>query len=411
MVNIKLQNRFLNYIKFDTQSDETSSSIPSTIKQKALATYLVDELHQIGLKNAYMDEFGYVYAFVESNCNCEETIGLIAHMDTSDEASGKNIVPQIVKNYDGKTIVLNENLNMVLDPIEFPYLLQQIGHTLITTDGTTLLGADDKAGIAIIVTAVEELLHSNVQYPNLIITFTPDEEIGRGTDAFNYQYYREHNCRFAYTLDGGEPKYISYENFNAASCVVQINGKSIHPGSAKNKMINSQLIAMEFNGLLPSNLLPSLTEGYEGFNHLVGMSGTVSSSTLTYIIRNHNKTLFEQQKAFFKKAMDFMNNKYGENLISISIKDSYYNMKEIVDNYPIVIDKAVLALSMNGITPSFDPIRGGTDGARLTFEGVITPNLGTGGQAFHGPYEYLDLDEASLMVNVVKKLVFLYTQK
>ncbi len=408
MVNQKLKDRFLKYIGFDTQSNDSSKTIPSTAKQKELAKYLVDELKKIGLDNAFMDEFGYVYAYLSSNCNCSETIGLIAHMDTSDEASGNNIKPQIIQNYKGNKIILNQKLGLVLDPDEFPYLLKQVGHTLITTDGTTLLGADDKAGIAIIVTAVEELMNSKDLYPNIIITFTPDEEIGRGTDAFNYEYYKKYNCKFAYTLDGGEPHFISYENFNAASCIVNIVGKSIHPGSAKNKMINSQLLAFEFNSLLPSNMLPSLTEGYEGFNHLISMNGTVSHSTLTYIIRNHDKVIFEQQKELFVKASEFMNHKYGENIVNIEIKDSYYNMKEIVNKYPIVIEKAMQALTENGVIPEFDPIRGGTDGARLTYEGIITPNLGTGGQAFHGPFEYLDLDEASLMIKVVKKLMSLY---
>ncbi len=411
MVNIRLQNRFLKYIWFDTQSDESSSTIPSTAKQKELAAYLVEELHQLGLANAYMDEYGYVYAYLESNCGSDETIGLIAHMDTAAEASGKDVKPQLIKDYDGNKIVLNKDLGINLDPIEFPSLLKQKGHTLITTDGTTLLGADDKAGIAIIMTAVEELMNGKMEYPNIIVTFTPDEEIGRGTDAFNYKYYQEHNCKYAYTLDGSEPEIINYENFNAASCVVNITGKSIHPGSAKNKMINSQLLAMEFNSLLPNNMLPSLTEGYEGFNHLVGMNGTVGSSTLTYIIRNHDIDIFEQQKKLFQKAAEFMNSKYGDNVVNITIRDSYYNMKEIVNKHPIVLEKAIFALTANGITPSFDPIRGGTDGARLTFEGVITPNLGTGGQAFHGPFEYLDLDEASLMVNVTKKLVSSYVKK
>ena len=280
-----------------------------------------------------------------------------------------------------------------------------IGHYLITTDGTTLLGADDKAGIAIIMTVVEELLNSNIEYPNLIITFTPDEEIGRGTEAFNYKYYADKNCKYAYTLDGGEPNVINFENFNAASCVVTLTGKSIHPGSAKNKMINASLVAMEFNNLLPSNMVPSLTDNYEGFNHLVDISGSVSSAKLVYIIRNHDLNIFNSQKELFVKAAEYLNCKYEYDICSVNIKDSYFNMKEIVVKHPIVLEKAEEALKENGFTPIYEPIRGGTDGARLTFEGIITPNLGTGGQNFHGPFEYLDVTESSKMVDVVKTLV------
>ena len=282
---------------------------------------------------------------------------------------------------------------------------QIIGHYLITTDGTTLLGADDKAGIAIIMTVVEELLNSNIEYPNLIITFTPDEEIGRGTEAFNYKYYAEKNCKYAYTLDGGEPNVINFENFNAASCVVTLTGKSIHPGSAKNKMINASLVAMEFNDLLPSNMVPSLTDNYEGFNHLVDISGSVSSAKLVYIIRNHDLNIFNSQKELFVKAAEYLNCKYGYDICNVNIKDSYFNMKEIVVKHPIILEKAEEALKENGFTPIYEPIRGGTDGARLTFEGIITPNLGTGGQNFHGPFEYLDVTESSKMVEVVKTLV------
>ena len=405
MINEKLKQRFLKYISFDTQSCDESNTIPSTMKQKDLGEYLANELSSLGISEAFMDEHGYVYAYIPSNCGSENTIGLIAHLDTSDEASGKNVNPQIIEKYDGGIIPLNKELGLNLDPKEFNYLNQIIGHYLITTDGTTLLGADDKAGIAIIMTVVEELLNSNIEYPNLIITFTPDEEIGRGTEAFNYKYYADKNCKYAYTLDGGEPNVINFENFNAASCVVTLTGKSIHPGSAKNKMINASLVAMEFNDLLPSNMVPSLTDNYEGFNHLVDISGSVSSAKLVYIIRNHDLNIFNSQKELFVKAAEYLNCKYGYNICNVNIKDSYFNMKEIVVKHPIVLEKAEEALKENGFTPIYEPIRGGTDGARLTFEGIITPNLGTGGQNFHGPFEYLDVTESSKMVEVVKTLV------
>lgn len=405
MINEKLKQRFLKYISFDTQSCDESNTIPSTMKQKDLGEYLANELSSLGISEAFMDEHGYVYAYIPSNCGSENTLGLIAHLDTSDEASGKNVNPQIIEKYDGGMIPLNKELGLNLDPKEFNYLNQIIGHYLITTDGTTLLGADDKAGIAIIMTVVEELLNSNIEYPNLIITFTPDEEIGRGTEAFNYKYYADKNCKYAYTLDGGEPNVINFENFNAASCVVTLTGKSIHPGSAKNKMINASLVAMEFNDLLPSNMVPSLTDNYEGFNHLVDISGSVSSAKLVYIIRNHDLAIFNSQKELFVKAAEYLNCKYGYDICNVNIKDSYFNMKEIVVKHPIILEKAEEALKENGFTPIYEPIRGGTDGARLTFEGIITPNLGTGGQNFHGPFEYLDVTESSKMVEVVKTLV------
>lgn len=404
MINNALKNRFLKYISFDTQSDESSKTIPSTSKQKELGKFLKNELNNLGLTNAFIDEFGYVYAYLESNCHSDKTIGLISHMDTSDEASGANVKPVIIENYQGQIINVNKELGVILNPSEFPYLLKQLGHELITTDGTTLLGADDKAGIAIIMTAIDELIKGKIDYPNIIITFTPDEEIGRGTDKFNYDFYKEHNCSIAYTIDGGEPNYINYENFNAASAIITINGKSIHPGSAKGKMINSQLIAMEFNSLLPSNMLPSLTDGYEGFNHLTSIEGTVSKTTMSYIIRNHDMNKFNQQKELFLFATDFLNKKYGANTVNTQINDSYYNMKDLVLTNKDILTKVEDALKENGLEPVYDPIRGGTDGARLTYSGILTPNLGTGGQNYHGPFEYLDVVEASTMVNVVKSL-------
>lgn len=408
MVNENYKKKFLKYISFDTKSDEDSLSCPSTSKQLLLGKQLVEELHAMGLDNAYIDENGYVYAFVKSNCNSNETIGLIAHMDTSPDASGKDVKPQIIPNYDGSILKVNEKLGIILDPEVFPALKGQIGHELITTDGTTLLGADDKSGVAIIMTTVEELLNSNEEYPNIIITFTPDEEIGRGADLVNLDFYKEHNCYRAYTIDGGSADIIEFENFNAASATVIINGKSIHPGSAKNKLINSQLLAMEFHSLLPVAMRPELTSGYEGFNHLTEIHGQCEKTEMRYIIRNHDMKIFEEQKKMFCDIMDYMNKKYGLGTVELILKDSYYNMKEIVEQHPEVIELAKEAYIESGITPKFEPIRGGTDGARLSFMGIVTPNLGTGGQNYHGPFEYVDVDEASLMVKLIKKVLSKY---
>ncbi len=402
--------RFLKYVSFDTQSDPYSNTSPSTKNQFNLGNYLVDELKSLGIDNAFIDEYGYVYAYIKSNCNSSKTIGLIAHMDTSFDASGKNIKPVIIDSYDGSIIKYKNNPNIELSPKEFPSLNKKIGHKLIVTDGTTLLGADDKAGIAIIMSTVEKLLNSNNDYPNIIITFTPDEEIGEGTKNFNYDYYKNKNCSFAYTIDGGDIEEISFENFNAASCIVKIKGKSIHPGSAKGKMINSQLIAMEFNAMLPQDQLPSLTEGYEGFYHLTAMSGSVEDSRLEYIIRNHNKELFEKQKEIVKNIEAYLNTKYGNDTVNVTVTDSYLNMREIILQHPEILEYAIKGLKRNKLNPTFLPIRGGTDGARLSFEGIYTPNLGTGGENFHGPYEYLDVTDMEKMINVLISILKVITE-
>ena len=407
MTNIE---RFLKYVSFNTQSNPYSNTSPSSKNQFELGNYLVQELKSIGLKNAYIDEYGYVYAYLPSNCNCEKTIGLIAHMDTSFDASGENIKPEIIDSYDGSIIKYKNNPDIELSPKEFPSLNKKIGHKLICTDGTTLLGADDKAGITIIVSAIEKLINSNNDYPNIIVTFTPDEEIGEGTKNFNYNYYKDKNCNFAYTLDGGDIEEISFENFNAASCIVKVNGKSIHPGSAKGKMINSQLIAMEFNSMLPQDKLPSLTEGYEGFYHLTAMSGSVEESSLEYIIRNHNKELFESQKQLVKDIETYLNKKYGVNTVSVTVTDSYLNMREIILKHPEILEYAIKGLKRHKLNPTFLPIRGGTDGARLSFEGIYTPNLGTGGENFHGPYEYLDVTDMEKMIDVLITILKIITE-
>ncbi len=402
--------RFLKYVSFDTQSNPYSNTSPSSKTQFELGNYLVNELKKIGINNAYMDEYGYVYAYIPSNCNCNKTIGLIAHMDTSFDASGKNIKPVVIDSYDGSVIKYNNNPNIELSPKEFPSLNKKLGHKLIITDGTTLLGADDKAGITIIMSTIDEILNSNNDYPNIIVTFTPDEEIGEGTKNFNYDYYKERNCSFAYTLDGGDIEEISFENFNAASCVVKITGKSIHPGSAKGKMINSQLIAMEFNAMLPQDQLPSLTEGYEGFYHLTAMNGSVEESCLEYIIRNHNKDLYEKQKQLVIDIEKYLNTKYGPETVAVTVKDSYLNMREIILQHPEILEYAIKGLKRNKLNPTFLPIRGGTDGARLSFEGIYTPNLGTGGENFHGPYEYLDVTDMEKMIKVLISILKIITE-
>ena len=400
--------RFLKYVNFDTQSDPNSTTSPSTIKQKELGKYLVNELTSIGINNAYMDEFGYVYGYLPSNTNSKKTIGLIAHMDTSSDASGENIKPRVIEQYDGKDIKLNDVLT--LSPIEFPSLNNKVNHTLVVTDGNTLLGADDKAGICIIISAIEKIIKQNLPHPNIIITFTPDEEIGEGTKHFNYELYKQYNCNLAYTLDGGDIKYISFENFNAASCEFIINGKSIHPGSAKGKMVNSILLANEIQNLLPPYQIPALTEGREGFYHLTNICGNVEKTIVSYIIRNHDLSEFNKQKEFMHTVCNFMNTKYGYNTVIMNLQDSYFNMRELILKEPLILEYAIKALNRNQITPEFEAIRGGTDGAHLSFNGILTPNLGTGGENFHGPYEYLDVTDMNKMIEVVITLLKIITE-
>lgn len=404
-----LKERFLKYVSYDTQSDSSSGTHPSSSKQFELGKLLVEELHELGINNAYIDEYCYVYAYIPTNCDSDKTIGLIAHMDTAGEASGKNIKPQIIDFYNGEPIIVNKDLNIILDPKEFTRLNKQLGHELITTDGTTLLGADDKAGIAIIMEALETI--DSIDHPNIIITFTPDEEIGEGTEMFNFEYYKEHNCTLAYTLDGDEPNVINYENFNAASALVTVHGKSIHPGSAKNKMVNSIHIAMEFQQMLPTNMTPSNTEKYEGFNHLNSIEGEVEETKLHYIIRNHDMSIFQKQKNDFIMIANFLNTKYGNGTVDLKIADSYFNMKEKVMQHPEALEYINEALIMSGLNPETEPIRGGTDGARLSFMGITTPNVGTGGANFHGPYEYVDVDEMKTLVRVIHNLLQIISEK
>ena len=394
----KILNRFLKYISFDTQSDDSSLMTPSTEKQKDLGNYLVNELKDLGIDNAYMDQFSYVYAYIPGKNN-NKTVGLIAHLDTATEMPGKVTNPNIIENYQGETITLLNNV--ILEPKNFDSLNKVIGHKIVTTDGTTLLGGDDKAGIAIIMSTIEKIIQNNTNYPNIFICFTPDEEIGGGTAKFNYDYFK---VDFAYTLDGGAIDIINYENFNAASAIVNFYGESIHPGDAKDKMINSALIAMEFQSLLP-NIRPENTDGYEGFNHLCDITGSVSKTTSEYIIRNHDKNLFEKQINDFINIEEQLNKKYNKKVCSVTIKRSYKNMKEKIDEKTEVLEYPINALKAFGYNPTFVPIRGGTDGASLSYNGIPCPNLGTGTFNMHGPYEFSSITDMNTMVNVLIKML------
>lgn len=397
---MEIKERFLNYVSFDTQSVENSQTVPSTSKQLKLGKYLVEELQSLGIENAKIDEYGVVYGTIPSNNNHQgDVIGFIAHMDTSPDASGKDIRPQIIKNYQGQKITLNEDKKLYLDPEQYPQLLHLIHHDLITTDGTTLLGADDKAGIAIIMQMVEYLYtHPEFKHNDIQITFTPDEEIGCGSNHFDVKYF---NADYAYTIDGGDIHIVEYENFNAFSAKVNIHGRSIHPGSAKNKMINSTRVAYEFDSLLPVHMRPESTEGYEGFNHLHAIQGTCEETTMDYIIRNHDLQQAKKQCQEFIDIVEFLNKKYGYQIIDLTITESYLNMKEALKDHMFIVEQALAAIKENGLDAYCSPIRGGTDGARLTFMGLPCPNLGTGGFNYHGPYEYCSLTMMEKQVQIL----------
>ncbi|MGI6759074.1 MAG: peptidase T [Bacilli bacterium] len=401
---MSIKDKFLRYVSFDTQSNPHSDTYPSTEKQKELGAALVKELHDLGIKNAYMDEYSYVYATIDgSPGHKDKAIGLIAHLDTATEMSGANVNARVIENYQGDDLVLNEALNIILSPSVFPALKDCIGHDLVVTDGTTLLGADDKAGIAIIMELVEFIVKNpNFKHPTIRIAFTPDEEIGRGTDKFNVDDFK---VDFAYTLDGGKNDTINFENFNAASAEVVINGKSIHPGTAKNKMINSMLVAFEFHQMLPVFKNPAYTEKYEGFNHITEINGSVNQTKMEYIIRNHDSEEFKIQKQEFERIAEYLNDKYGENTIKLTITDSYYNMRDLVIKKPEILKIAEKAIKKIGLEPKFEPIRGGTDGALLSHKGIICPNLGTGGGNFHGAYEYASLTDMNKMVEILKLIL------
>ena len=392
--------RFLKYVSFDTKSDEFSETCPSTEKQKLLGAALVEEMKEMGIADAFMDENGYVYGTVPGDPSLP-TIGLIAHMDTSPDASGENVKARIVE-YHGGDVCLNEQLGIFLREADYPSLKNHHGKHLIVTDGTTLLGADDKAGIAEIMTAAEFLLTTKMNHATLKIGFTPDEEIGRGADLFDVKGF---GADFAYTADGGAIGEIEYENFNAAGAKVVFHGLNIHPGSAKDKMVNSQYIAMEFQSLMPAHQKPESTEGYEGFIHLTDMEGEVEQSTLRYIIRDHDMTKFEEKKAVMTAAAEFLNKKYGEGTVELTIKDSYFNMKKCIEPCMHIVEKAKKAMKDAGMDPVEVPIRGGTDGARLSYEGLPCPNLCTGGENYHGRFEYIPVEDMEKCVQMLVNIL------
>ena len=392
--------RFLRYVSFDTQSDSRSETCPSTAKQKLLGAALVEEMKEMGIADAFMDADGYVYGTVPGD-PALPTIGLIAHMDTSPDASGADIKAKIVE-YTGGDVCLNEEKGIFLRVSDYPSLKNHVGKHLIVTDGTTLLGADDKAGVAEIMAAAEQLMASGERHATLKIGFTPDEEIGRGADKFDIAGF---GADYAYTADGGPIGEIEYENFNGAAAKVTVHGRNIHPGSAKDKMINSQLIAMEFASLLPAQQRPEHTEGYEGFFHLIGMKGEVEESQLFYIIRDHDMMKFEEKKAVMTAAAAYINAKHGEGTLDLDLKDSYFNMKKCIEPVMYVVDRAKEAMAAVGMNPVEVPIRGGTDGARLSYEGLPCPNLCTGGENYHGRFEFVPVEDMELCVKMLLKIL------
>ena len=399
---MKVTERFLHYVSFDTQSSETSSSRPSTDKQKLLGADIARELRELGLSDVRFSEEGYVYATLPANCETDApALALIAHMDTSPDCSGADIRPSIIA-YEGGDVVLNREKGIVMSPEEYPSLRRNVGKHLIVTDGTTLLGADDKAGAAEIITAVEELMASNAPHGTVLIAITPDEEVGRGTESFDLEHFP---AQYGYTVDGGALGELEYENFNAASGSVVIHGFSIHPGSAKDKMKNACLMAMEFNSLLPAGEIPVNTEGYEGFFHLCGMEGTVEEARLQYIIRDHDAERFAQRKSQFLAAGEALCARYGAGCAEVTVKDSYRNMRELIEPHMYIIDRARAAMEKNGVAPRIVPIRGGTDGDTLSYRGLPCPNLCTGGENFHGRFEYIPVEDMERMVEVLKTLI------
>lgn len=403
---MNLVERFLKYVSIDTQSDPTVETCPSTLKQKNLGEILVNELKEMGVENAFMDEHGYVYGLIKSNSKKDITpIGFIAHMDTSPDAPGDNVSPRIIKDYDGSPIILNEKLSM--DPTHFEALKYVIGDDIIVTDGNTLLGADDKAGVAEIMTMVDIMTKAPFEHGDIYIGFTPDEEIGRGADLFNLDWFK---AKFAYTMDGSLIGGIEFENFNAASATIDFVGKSIHPGSAKNKLVNAMHIAFEFHQMLPVFQNPAYTEGYEGFNHLSQINGSVEHAHMHYIIRNHHMTKFNEQKEDFKAITKYLNEKYGYEAVKLNITDSYFNMYEILKNDMMPVELAKKAIANNGLVPHSEAIRGGTDGARLTFMGLPCPNLGTGGFNFHGRYEFASINQMETAVDIMVEIIKLISK-
>ena len=395
--------RFLKYVAFPTMSDESSETVPSSEKQIVLSMALAAELMALGLEDVELDDKGYLYATLPANTDKKcPTIGLVAHVDTSDACADAPIAARIVE-YAGGDILLNEEKGIYMTVADYPNLLNYVGQHLIVTDGTTLLGADDKAGVAAIISAVERLIGSDAPHGTVKICFTPDEEIGRGADHFDVEKF---GADYAYTVDGGPLGELEYENFNAASAVVSFAGVSIHPGSAKDKMKNAQLAAMQFNSLLPAEQIPACTEGYEGFFHLVDMQGDCENARLVYIIRDHDRALFEGKKQVMQAAADKINEIWGADTCTLSMKDSYYNMKEIIDNHMYTVERAKAAMEQLGITPMVVPIRGGTDGARLSLMGLPCPNLCTGGENFHSRFEFLSIESLNGTVDIVERILY-----
>ncbi len=399
---MNVSERFLKYVSYPTMSCEESNTVPTTEKQKVLGEALVAELRTMGVDNARMDEFGYVYAKLHSNsAKKRPAIGLIAHMDTSPAASDGPITAKVVK-YAGDPVLLNAEKDIYLSRDEYPALDNYIGDRLIVTDGTTLLGADDKAGIAEIMTAIEKLIASGAEHGDICIGFTPDEEVGRGADKFDV---RSFGADYAYTIDGGALGELEYENFNAAAARVTVLGVSIHPGSAKNKMKNAVTIAMEYNSLLPAMDVPEMTEGYEGFHHLCDIKGDIEKTEMTYIIRDHSREQFEKRKTYMQKAAEEINRKYGKELVSVQLRDSYYNMREIIEQHKYTVERAEKAMRACGVEPRIIPIRGGTDGARLSFEGLPCPNICTGGENFHSRFEYISIESMEKITDIIYSII------
>lgn len=401
---MNIVDRFLKYVSFDTQSAEDTNTTPSTAKQLKLAEYLRDELKEIGLSDVEMDENSYVYATLPANTDKDiPTIGFISHMDTSPDCSGANIRPRIVKNYDGKDIVLDETAGIVTSPSKFPELLDHVGEDIIVTDGHTLLGADDKAGIAEIVQAMVYLIeHPEIKHGRVRVGFNPDEEIGLGAHKFDVKKF---DCAWGYTMDGGELGELEYENFNAASAKIEVHGVSVHPGYAKGKMINAARVAAEFAAQMPATETPEQTVEYEGFYHLLNIDGNVEHATLSYIIRDHDRARFEKRKQFVEKAALWMNERYGEGVVTATIADQYYNMREMIEPVPHVVDIVIEAMKECGIPSKVRAIRGGTDGAQLSFKGLPCPNIFAGGLNFHGPHEFLPIPSMQKASELVVKII------
>lgn len=402
----KVLERFLKYVTFDTTADPKNSNCPSSEGQRVFAKYIVEELKALGLEDANVDENSYVMATLKGNVEGVPTVGFISHLDTAPDVTGKNVKPRIVKNYDGKDIVLNEELNVVTSPKDYPEMETLIGEDIIVTDGTTLLGADDKAGIAEIVTAIEYLVnHPEIKHGDIKIGFTPDEEVGRGANLFDVEKF---GAKYAYTMDGGIVGELQYENFNAAAATITIQGRNVHPGSAKNKLVNALHIAAEISEMFPANERPETTEGYEGFYHLNDINGNVEKASMVYIIRDHDKNKFEERKSFMREVVEKVNEKYNGR-ITLDLNDQYYNMKEKVEPVKFVVDIVDEAMKETGITPIIVPIRGGTDGARLSFMGLPCPNIFTGGLNFHSKNECIPVSAMEKGAKLIVKIAEKYT--